>query len=57
MTETAALLSVLRERDIKLWVEHDQLKCSAPAGALDAEMRAALASPSTTARVTDLADG
>ena len=44
MTETAALLSVLRERDIKLWVEHDQLKCSAPAGALDAEMRAALAS-------------
>jgi len=44
MTETAALLSVLRERDIKVWVEHDQLKCSAPAGALDAEMRAALAS-------------
>lgn len=39
MTETVALLSVLRERDIKLWVEHDQLKCSAPAGALDAEMR------------------
>ena len=44
MTEIAALLSALRERDIKLWVEHDQLKCSAPAGALDAEMRAALAS-------------
>src|SRR5450631_1958656 len=44
MTETAALLSVLRERDIKLWVEHDQLKCNAPAAALDAEMRAALAS-------------
>ena len=44
MTETAALLSVLRERDIKLWVEHDQLKCSAPVGALDAEIRAALAS-------------
>src|SRR5665213_2009528 len=43
MTEIAALLSVLRERDIKLWVEHDKLKCSAPAGALDAEMRAALA--------------
>ncbi len=44
MTETAALMSVFRERDIKLWVEHDQLKCNAPAGALDAEMWAALAS-------------
>lgn len=44
MTETVALLSALRQRDVKLWVEHDQLKCSAPAGALDAEMRAALAS-------------
>ena len=39
MTEIAALLSVLRERDINHWVEHDQLKCSAPAGALDVEVR------------------
>lgn len=43
MTETAALLSVLRQRDIKLWVEHDQLRCSAPAGALDTNTRAVLA--------------
>ncbi|MBW7961865.1 methyltransferase [Bradyrhizobium sp. BR 10261] len=43
MTETVALLSALRQRDVKLWIEHDQLKCSAPAGALDAEMRASLA--------------
>ena len=34
MRETAALLSALPERDIKLWIEHDQLKCSGPAGAL-----------------------
>jgi hypothetical protein len=44
MTEAVALLSVLRQRDVKLWIEHDQLKCSAPAGALDAEMRTSLAS-------------
>jgi hypothetical protein len=44
MIETAMLLTTLRERDVKLWVEDDQLKCSAPAGALDASMRAALAS-------------
>ena len=37
MSETATLLTALRERDIKLWVEDNQLKCSAPAGALDAE--------------------
>src|ERR1700682_6260692 len=44
MMDTAALLSILRERDVRLWVVGDQLKCSAPAGALEAEMRAALTS-------------
>jgi thioesterase domain-containing protein len=42
MTDTAALLSILRERDVRLWIEEDGLKCSAPAGVLDAGMRAAL---------------
>ncbi|MGL3208290.1 hypothetical protein [Bradyrhizobium sp. BR 1433] len=41
--ETATLLSVLRERNVRVWVEGDRLKCSAPAGALDAELRATLA--------------
>jgi len=44
MTDTSAFLSTLRDRDIKLWVEADLLKCSAPAGKLDAELRAALTS-------------
>jgi hypothetical protein len=44
MIETANLLSTLRQRDVKLWIEDNQLKCSMPAGALDAEMRAALRS-------------
>jgi thioesterase domain-containing protein len=42
--DTAALISKLRERDIKLWLEQDQLRCSAPKGVLDAEMRTTLAS-------------
>jgi len=42
--DTATLLSTLRTRDVRLWVEDGQLKCSAPVGALGAEMRAALAS-------------
>ncbi|OMI07329.1 hypothetical protein BSN85_20585 [Bradyrhizobium brasilense] len=41
--ETATLLSVLRDRNVRVWVEGDRLKCSAPAGALDAELRATLA--------------
>ncbi len=44
MMDTASLLSTLRERDVKLWVEADRIKCSAPAGALDDETRATLAS-------------
>jgi thioesterase domain-containing protein len=42
--DTATLFSVLRERDVKLWIEEDRLKCSAPVGALDAGLRATLAS-------------
>jgi thioesterase domain-containing protein len=42
--DTAMLFSILRERDVKLWVEEDRLRCSAPLGALDAELRTTLAS-------------
>ncbi|WOH83058.1 methyltransferase [Bradyrhizobium sp. BEA-2-5] len=41
--ETATLLSILRERNVRVWIEGGRLKCSAPAGALDAELRATLA--------------
>jgi thioesterase domain-containing protein len=44
MMDTAALLSTLRDRDVKVWIEQDRLKCSAPMGTLDAAMRATLAS-------------
>jgi thioesterase domain-containing protein len=44
MMDTATLLSTLRERDVRLWVEEDRIKCTAPAGTLDAETRAILAS-------------
>jgi hypothetical protein len=49
MMETSSLLSILREKDVKLWIEADRLRCSAPAGKLDAELRAAL-----TTRKTEL---
>jgi thioesterase domain-containing protein len=42
--DTATLLSRLREQDVRLWVEGDRLKCSAPAGALDHQTRMMLAS-------------
>ena len=41
--DVAALLSRLRTRDVRLWIEGEQLKCSAPVGALDAGLREALA--------------
>jgi hypothetical protein len=44
VTDSATLLSELRRRDVRLWIEGEQLKCSAPAGKLDAEMLKALAS-------------
>lgn len=43
MTDTATLLSTLRARDVKVWLEDDKLKLNAPAGVLDAEMKAQLA--------------
>jgi pimeloyl-ACP methyl ester carboxylesterase len=43
LMEAATLLSMLRARDVKLWIEDAQLKCSAPVGALDSVLRAALA--------------
>src|SRR5713226_1626098 len=42
--DAAALLSTLRTREVRLWIEDAQLKCSAPVGALDAGLREALAS-------------
>jgi len=42
--DDAALLSTLRARDVRLWIEDSNLKCSAPVGALDAELKQALAS-------------
>jgi thioesterase domain-containing protein len=36
-------LSRLRERDVRLWIEHGRLKCDAPRGALDDGLRAELA--------------
>ncbi len=44
MMDAAALLSTLRAREVRLWIEDAQLKCSAPVGALDAGLRQALAS-------------
>jgi thioesterase domain-containing protein len=44
MMDAAALLTTLRARDVRLWVEDAQLKCSAPVGAIDAGLREALAS-------------
>lgn len=35
----AALLESLRQRNIEVWAEGGQLRCQAPAGAIDAELR------------------
>ena len=37
---TSEFLSRLRERDVRLWVEDGRLKCDAPPGVLDADLRA-----------------
>jgi thioesterase domain-containing protein len=42
--ETGALISLLRERDVKLSVDSGRLKLSAPPGVLDEDLRAILAS-------------
>ena len=39
MMDRTTLISTLRERDVRLWIEDDRLKCSAPAGALDDDLR------------------
>ena len=44
MMDAGALLSTLRARNVRLWIEDTQLKCSAPVGALDADLREAIAS-------------
>lgn len=44
MMDAGALLSTLRARKVRLWIEDTQLKCSAPVGALDAGLREAIAS-------------
>ena len=44
MMDAAALLSTLRERQVRLWIDGTQLKCSAPVGAMDRGLREALAS-------------
>jgi thioesterase domain-containing protein len=41
--DAATLLATLRARDVRLWIEDTQLKCSAPVGALDPGLRATLA--------------
>jgi thioesterase domain-containing protein len=40
---SAEFLSRLRERDVRLWVDEGRLKCDAPPGAIDHELRAQLA--------------
>ena len=37
---TAEFLSSLRERHVRLWVEDGRLKCDAPPGVLDDDLRA-----------------
>lgn len=42
MMDTADLLAQLREKGVRLWLDDDNVRCSAPAGVLDAATRAAL---------------
>ena len=42
--DAAVLLSALRSRDVKLWIENAQLRCSAPVGTLALALREALKS-------------
>lgn len=43
MIDVATLISELKEKDVRMWVERDQLKISAPEGVLDPETRTMLA--------------
>ncbi len=40
--KTLDLLTLLRSRNIQVWVEGERLRCSAPAGTLGPELRAEL---------------
>lgn len=40
---TTEFLSILRERNVRLWVDNGRLKCDAPAGTLDDRLRVQLA--------------
>ena len=42
MNDTALFLSNLRQLDVRVWAEDGRLKCSAPRGTLDPEIRAEL---------------
>lgn len=42
MMDASTLLSVLRSRRVNLWIEDARLRCSAPVGAIDAELKSAL---------------
>jgi thioesterase domain-containing protein len=44
MIDTTTLLSTLRQRNVRLWIEDGRVKCNAPVGALDDELRATLVS-------------
>jgi thioesterase domain-containing protein len=44
LMDTSALISLLREKNVKLSAENNRLKLSAPPGVLDAELKATLAS-------------
>jgi thioesterase domain-containing protein len=41
-TSTAEFLATLREREIRVWADNGQLRCEAPPGALDEDLRAQL---------------
>jgi hypothetical protein len=42
MMDVSTLLTILRSRQVNLWVEGSRLRCSAPVGAIDAELKSAL---------------
>ena len=37
--KVSTFLAALRDRDIQVWVDGDQLRCSAPVGTLTSELR------------------
>lgn len=47
MMDTETLISTLRERNVRLWIEEGRIKCAAPSGTLDPEIRSTLAARKT----------